>query len=87
MVASVPELQGIAPEQMNVALQLIEKQNPEKAQAIRQHLGKIEYLFNIAQQAKAEQAKLEDQNNCAMAGVAKTGVRQVGRLRREAGNR
>jgi len=61
LVASVPELQGISPDKFEVALQLIERQDPNKANAIRNHFGRVERLYAEATNARAQQAQLEQQ--------------------------
>jgi hypothetical protein len=65
LIASVPELQGLDPSQYGTALEIVSRQNPQKGAEIRQHFSRIEQLFNIAQQAKAQEAQLEQQKAAA----------------------
>jgi hypothetical protein len=64
-VLTAPELQGIPPEQISVALHLIEKQNPHRALEIRSQLQNVQRLYEAAQQAKAQEQQIQVQQQQA----------------------
>ena len=65
LVNDVEELRGLDSSQYGLALELISRSNPQKAEAIRQRFGKIEELYRVSQQARQQQVQLEAQKASA----------------------
>ena len=63
LVADVPELQGLDSSQYGLALEIVSRQNPQKAAEIRQRFGKIEELYRISKQASEQRTQLAYQRD------------------------
>ena len=60
-IASFGELQGLSGDQIPTAIAVIQKQNPERAQTIINHLQHVQQLYNVSETVRAQQAQFEQQ--------------------------
>lgn len=60
-IASFPELSGLDGTQIQTALQVIQQRDPQRAQAIVNHLQHVVQLHNVSEQARAQQSQIEQQ--------------------------
>ena len=61
LLASFPEIANIPASHLQSAIAAIGVQNPQRAEAIRSHLGRTEALFNASRQAEAAQQQIQAQ--------------------------
>ena len=61
LLAQFSELQGLNSQQLPVALQLIQRQNPQRHAEIVNHLQHVDGLYRTAQQAQAQQAQINQE--------------------------
>ena len=61
LFASFPELQGLNSQQLPIALQLIERQNPQRRAEIDGHLNRTAAIVAASRQAQDQQAQIDHQ--------------------------
>ena len=59
LLVNFPELSGYNGQQLGVVISHIERENPERANLIRDQISKVSGLATAAQQAKQQQAQME----------------------------
>jgi hypothetical protein len=65
LVSGTPELAGIPFENYPTAIAMLERTAPMKAAEIKQHISRVQQLYEVAQGARADQARLEQQKQTA----------------------
>jgi hypothetical protein len=62
---SAPELDGIPNDQIGIAIQMLARTNPARAQEIQGQLTRTQALWNASQQAQAQEQAIAQQRNAA----------------------